>query len=390
MSLKKATQCIHGSSHSAPEEGINTPIYPSSAFRYKEVENNIYPRYYNTINQTVLIDKLCKLEQGESGLLFSSGMAAISTTLLSLLEKGDHLVLSGSVYGGTYYMIEKELPKLGISYTFLPDTEIDSFEQAIQENTRLIYLETPSNPLLQLTDIAAVSQLAKSRGLLTVIDNTFASPINQNPLNLGIDVVLHSGTKYLGGHSDLSFGVSVGSKELIDRLYPHAVNYGGNINALDAYLIERSLKTLHVRVRQQNENALQVARFLAERPEVRAVHYPGLESHLQYALARQQMKGFGGMLSFELNVDTLAETGLFLDQLQLIQPALSLGGVESIICSPAETSHIKMPAEQRQAIGIVDGLLRLSVGIEAVEDILTDLTYAFEATHSVFQPMQSV
>ena len=390
MSFKQATQCIHGSSHTAPEEGVNTPIYPSSAFRYKELENNVYPRYYNTLNQTVLIDKLCKLEQGESGLLFSSGMAAISTTLLSLLQKGDHLVLSGSVYGGTYYMIERELPKLGISYTFLPDTEVASFEEAIQANTRLIYLETPSNPLLQLTDIAAVSQLAKDRGLLTVIDNTFASPINQNPLDWGIDVVVHSGTKYLGGHSDLSFGVAIGTQELIAQLYPHAVNYGGNINALDAYLIERSLKTLLVRVHQQNENALQLARFLGEQPEVRAVHYPGLESHPQHALASRQMKGYGGMLSFELNVDSLAETNLFLDQLQLIQPALSLGGVESIICSPAETSHIKMPADQRQAVGIVEGLLRLSVGIEAVEDLRADLVHAFEATHSVFQSMQSV
>ncbi len=387
MPLKKATHCIHGP-HRPAEEGVNTPIYPSSAFRYREIENNIYPRYYNTLNQQVLVDKLCKLEHGEAGLLFSSGMAAISTALLSLLKKGDHLLLSGSVYGGTYYMIEKELPKLGIEYTFLPDTELSSFEAAIQDHTRMIYLETPSNPLLQLTDIASLCQLAQDQELLTVMDNTFASPINQNPLALGVDVVVHSGTKYLGGHSDLCFGVAVGSQKLIDKMYPHAINYGGSINALDSYLIERSLKTLNVRVKQQNENALLVAQFLETRPEVRAVHYPGLESHPQHELAERQMKGFGGMLSFELKVDSLEETGVFLDELELIQPALSLGGVETIICSPAETSHIKMPAEQREAVGIREGLLRLSVGIEAVEDIIADLERAFMASRTVFQQVQ--
>ncbi|MEM9720576.1 MAG: PLP-dependent aspartate aminotransferase family protein [Bacteroidota bacterium] len=389
MPYRKATNCIHGR-HFEAKEGTNTPIYPSSVFRYREVDQNIYPRYYNTPNQEVIIEKLCKLEGGHRGILFSSGMAAISTCLFSLLEPGTHMVLSGSVYGGTFYLVEKEMAKRGISYTFLPDTEVSSFEAAIQDNTRVIYLETPSNPLLQLTDIARVADLAKQRGCITVIDNTFASPINQNPLDLGIDVVLHSGTKYLGGHSDLCFGVVITSEELYEQMYPQAINYGGSLNALDCYLIERSLKTLEVRVRQQNANAQQIAEFLETRREVRAVHYPGLGSHPQHELAKAQMQGFGGMVAFELAVDNLAETGQFLDHLELIQPALSLGGVETIICSPSETSHIKMPKAQREAIGIREGLLRLSVGIEAVEDILYDLNQAFEKSHQVFRQSQAV
>ena len=389
MPYKKATNCIHGR-HFAAHEGTNTPIYPSSVFRYREVDQNIYPRYYNTPNQEVIIEKLCKLEGGQQGVLFSSGMAAISTCLFSLLEPGSHMVLSGSVYGGTYYLVEKEMAKRRISYTFLPDTEVHSFEAAIQENTQVIYLETPSNPLLQLTDISAVASLAKSQGITTVIDNTFASPINQNPLLLGIDVVLHSGTKYLGGHSDLCFGAVITSEALYERMYPQAINYGGSLNALDCYLIERSLKTLEIRVGRQNANAQQVAEFLESRGEVREVHYPGLSSHPQHELAKAQMQGFGGMMAFELAVDSLEETGQFLDHLELIQPALSLGGVETIICSPSETSHIKMPKAQREAIGIRDGLLRLSVGIEAVEDIIQDLDRAFEKSRRVFRQSQAV
>lgn len=371
-----ATLCVHSGTQIDPNvKGVNTPIHTSSSFGYLHTDGNKYPRYFNTPNQIAVVKKLCALEGAEDGLLFSSGMAAINTLMLRFLEKGDHLVLSKEIYGGTYHFVATELNRLGIDYTFTETTDVDSFEQALQENTKLIYLETPSNPLLKLTDISAVTQLAKSRNILTAIDNTFASPINQTPIALGVDLVMHSGTKYLGGHSDLCFGAVVGSQKRIAELHKSAVNLGGSLNATTCALIERSMKTLDLRVTRQTQNAQEIATFLEGQAGIRKVNYPGLSAHPQHDLARKQMKGFGAMLSFELEGD-IDTADLFLDQLALISPALSLGGVETLICSSAKTSHLKMTPEERAAAGVSDTLLRLSVGIEDPKDIIADIQQA--------------
>ena len=369
-----ATRCVHAGAESHdPRHGVNTPVYTSSAFGYLDTDENQYPRYYNTPNQRTVVDKLCALEQGEAGILFGSGMAAISTTLLALLQTGDHLLLQSDLYGGTYHFVTAELQRLGIAYTLADASDADKFAASVQPNTRVIYVETPSNPLLKITDLGAVAQLAQGRGLVSVIDNTFASPVNQNPLTLGIDVVIHSGTKYLGGHSDLCFGAVVTSATLRERIHRRAINLGGSINATTAALIERSMKTLHLRVQQQNHNAQRVAEFLDRHPAVRSVHYPGLPNHPGHAVAREQMSGFGGMLSFVPEVAGLSEAVALMRRLRLITPAISLGGVETLICSPAQTSHSKLSAEERQRAGVSDALLRISVGIEDANDLIGDL-----------------
>ncbi len=372
------TICVHtGTQFDHHVKGVNTPIHTSSAFGYMHTNGNKYPRYYNTPNQVAVVNKLCALEHAEDGILFSSGMAAISTLILAFLKHGDHLVIPKEIYGGTYHFINSELNRLGIEFTFIDDTTVASFEKAIRENTRMLFLETPSNPLMKLTDVAAVAQLAKDHHLMTAIDNTFASPINQNPMLLGIDLVMHSGTKYLGGHSDLCFGALVGSKANIAQVHARAINLGGSLNAATCALIERSMKTLSLRVERQTQNAQAVAEFLSRQSGIKKVNYPGLSSHEQHALAQKQMKGFGAMLSFELDGDAAA-TDHFLDKLQMIVPALSLGGVETLICASAKTSHLKMTPEQRTSAGISDSLLRLSVGIEAAADITGDIYQALQ------------
>ncbi len=375
--MKKATTCVHAGSNSHnPAHGMNTPIYTSSAFGYLDTIENIYPRYYNTPNQEVVVQKLCALEQGEAGLLFGSGMAAISTTMLALLETGDHVILQRDLYGGTHHFVTIELKRVGISYTLVEEPTVDQLEAAIRTTTKLVYIETPSNPLLKITDVAAVGSWAQQHRLISVIDNTFASPINQNPIPLGIDVVIHSGTKYLGGHSDLCFGAVITSQPLRDRIYATAINLGGSVNAATCALIERSLKTLSLRVHQQNKNAQAIADFLQQHPRVQQVHYPGLTDHPGYDIARQQMQGFGGMLSFEPAVEGSAGAEQFMRKLKVITPAISLGGVESLICAPAKTSHIKLSTEERKQVGVSDELLRISVGIEDTEDLLEDLQQA--------------
>ncbi|MCL4134882.1 UNVERIFIED_CONTAM: hypothetical protein GTU68_039976, partial [Idotea baltica] len=295
-------------------------------------------------------------------MVFSSGMAAISTTLISLLSKGDHLVVQHGLYGGTSNFIRKELPRMGIDFSYATSTKAVDIATMIRPETKVIYIETPSNPLLTITDIVAVAKLAKQRGILTVIDNTFASPINQKPLNLGIDISLHSATKYLGGHSDICAGVAVASQELVNTIASSAKNLGGSLNAETCSLLERSLKTLALRVRQQNENAQALAEFLHNHPKINRVNYPGLSSHVGHSIAKEQMTGFGGMLSFEL-ADDIDPVG-FQQRLKLIHASMSLGGVESTICSSALTSHVYLSKEERLAEGIRDSLLRLSVGIE--------------------------
>jgi cystathionine beta-lyase/cystathionine gamma-synthase len=289
--MPKHTQCVHsGARKDKTTRGLNTPIYPSSAYEYLDAVENTYPRYFNTPNERAVVEKLCALEGAEEGLLFSSGMAAISTVLLAFLESGGHAVLQRDIYGGTHHFATAEFNRLGIEFSFA-GRRAEEIEAAIRPNTRLIYIETPSNPLLRITDIAAAAEIGRRRGLVTVIDNTFASPVNQNPIALGIDVVTHSATKYIGGHSDLCCGAALGSAEKIRRVRETAVNLGGSLNALTCYLLERSLKTLAVRVERHNRNALAVAQFLQLRPAVAAVNYPGLDTHPEHAIAARQMHG---------------------------------------------------------------------------------------------------
>jgi cystathionine beta-lyase len=373
--MSKNTQCVHsGSIADGLSGGLNSPIYTSSSFRYIDAAENVYPRYFNTPNQKAVSDKLSALEDTESGLLLSSGMAAVSAVVFGLASSGDHVVMQRDIYGGTHHFAIAEFERFGIELTFVGN-ELQDFEKAIQKNTRLIYIETPSNPLLRITDIGAIAGLARSRGIFTAIDNTFASPINQNPHKLGIDIVIHSGTKYLGGHSDICCGAVLTSREIMERLKATAVNFGGSLNAVTCYLLERSLKTLGIRVETQNRNALAIARQLQQHPRVTRVYYPGLESHPGHEIARKQMRGFGGMLAFELDEKQI-QPEPFAQRLKLITPALSLGGVETIICAPAVTSHAKVSVESRRQMGISDGLFRLSVGIEDADDLIADLDQA--------------
>jgi cystathionine beta-lyase/cystathionine gamma-synthase len=373
--MQKPTRCVHaGNRRDKTTRGLNTPIYPSSSFEYLDVAENTYPRYYNTPNQKAVVEKLCALEGAEDGILFSSGMAAISSVMLAFLGSGDHAVIQKDIYGGTHHFITADFKRFGIEFTFVGNTARE-IEAAIRPNTRLIYIETPSNPLLMITDIQAAAAIGRERKIVTAIDNTFASPINQNPVALGIDIVIHSGTKYIGGHSDLCCGAALGRATHIAKVKSTAVNLGGSLNALTCYLLERSLKTLAVRVERQNANAMAVAEFLARHPAVRRVNYPGLETHPGYAVARRQMWGFGGMLSFEVD-ERQVTCERFLRRLKLVTPALSLGGVETIICAPVATSHSKLTTAERAELGISDDLLRLSVGIEDAEDLVADLSQA--------------
>ena len=369
------TKCVHsGGVPDAQAKGINTPVFTSSAYEYLDTDLRLYQRYFNTPNQDAVARKICDLEGAEEGVVFSSGMAAISTVLLSLLESGDHAVVQDEVYGGSHAFIEEHFRRLGISFTFV-GTDAQAIEEGLKPSTRMIYIETPTNPLLSVVDLRKVADIGRRGGVLTVIDNTFATPINQNPFRLGIDVVLHSGTKYLGGHSDLYSGVVATRKDLAGQIRKTAAHLGGSLNALSCHLLERSLKTLSIRVERQTRNALEISRFLESHPKIAKVRYPGLESHPGHEIARSQMSGYGAMLSFELKDSTATA---FMHRLKLIKAALSLGGVETTICDPATTSHAKVTKEVRDRLGISDNLLRLSVGIENRDDLVDDILQALE------------
>jgi len=373
--LKPESLAVHaGTRFDEETKGTNTPIYTSTSFGYLDIDTPVYPRYFNTANQKALAEKIAAMEKTEDGLVFSSGMAAVTTTLLTFLKKGDHVVFQKGLYGGTSNWVKNWLERFGIEFTILEDNHPQSFEKAIRKNSKIIYIETPSNPLLRITDIEAVAEVAGSYGVLTVMDNTFASPVNQNPIELGIDLVLHSATKYLGGHGDICAGVTVGPEFLIEKIRSAGLNFGGSLNALMCHLLERSIKTLFVRVEKQNKNAGEIAQFLSGHPSIGKVYYPGLKNSEGYKIAKKQMKGFGGMLSFELQKGKIDD---FQRKLKLIKPSVSLGGVETIICAPALTSHRHLSKEARRKEGIADGLLRLSVGIENVEDLIGDIEQAF-------------
>jgi cystathionine beta-lyase/cystathionine gamma-synthase len=373
--MRKETECVHaGKYHDAATRGTNTPIFTSSAFEYLDREESLYPRYFNTPNQEAVVKKICALEGAENGILFSSGMAAISTAVLSLAGAGDHVVMLDELYGGTHAFATDTFDRFGIRYSFAA-TNADAVAQAALPETKAIVIESPTNPLLGILDIRRVAEFARSRKIATIIDNTFASPIQQNPIALGIDVVVHSGTKYLGGHSDLCCGIALASSGITERMRKMARHLGGSLNAITCYLLERSLKTLVLRVERQSANASRIAEFLVTHKRVRKVNYPGLPGFPGHSIAKSQMSGFGGMLSFEIDGDEKIANA-FLKSLKLITPAVSLGGVETLICRPAQTSHSKISAEERRRIGISDSLLRLSVGIENADDLIEDLQNA--------------
>jgi cysteine-S-conjugate beta-lyase len=373
------TICTHvGELQDEQFRGAVSPLYMSTSYAFDDVEVKRYPRYFNTPNQEALCIKLAALEGTEAALVFGSGMAAVSTALLAFLQQGDHVVLQKNLYGGTMNLILEEFHKFGISYDFTEDLQLASFEKCLQPNTKVVYIETPSNPLMTITDIEAIARLSKKHGIVSMIDNTFASPVNQNPHVMGIDVVIHSATKYLGGHSDILAGAVMASREHMNRIFKLGINLGGNLSDYTVWLLERSIKTLGLRVKQQNRNAKKLAKFLEQHPLVSQVYYPGLVSHPDYALAKKQMKGFGGMMSFELAEGLDAYT--FMQHLKLIKPSMSLAGVESTILSPTKTSHSLLTPEERERQGIKDGLLRFSVGIENKKDLINDLSQALEAT----------
>lgn len=375
--MKLDTLTVHsGTIHEDKYRPVNSPVFQSSTAYYTHDGQCQYPRYYNMPAQEAIVKKIAALEGAETGMVYSSGMAAIAAILTGLFKSGDHVIFQNDIYGGTHHFVQKELPKLGIEISFIDLNSADELSATFRPNTKGIYIETPSNPLLKIIDLEKISVFAKTHKLISIIDNTFASPINQRPISFGIDVVMHSGTKYLGGHSDLIFGAVVSTKELILKLREFSVNFGPCINGATCALIERSMKTLAVRIDKHNSNAQYLAENLQELSFIDKVYYPGLSTHEGHQIAKKQMLGFGGMLSFELVADE-KKIIRFMESLQLILPAVSLGGVESLISSPVYTSHVKVGKEGRASMGIKDNLLRLSVGIEDPQDLLEDIKQAY-------------
>jgi len=371
------TICTHvGEIEDTQFKGAVSPIFLASSYEFMDVDVKRYPRYFNTPNQDYLSRKVAALEQAEAAMIFGSGMAAISTALLAFLDAGDHIVLQKDIYGGTRNLVEAQFDRYKIEYSFTEDLSVEAFERCIQSNTKMIYIETPSNPLLKLVDIAAVAHLAKSKGILSAIDNTFATPINQQPITLGIDVVIHSATKYFGGHSDICAGAVAASQAHIDTIWNLGKNLGGSLSDFTVWMLERSMKTLAIRVKAQQRNAKKLAKFLNAHPSIEKVYYPGLKSHPDYDLAKRQMKGYGAMLSFEFNESV--DTQGFLRDLELIKPSMSLAGIESTMLLPSETSHALLTAEERASQGISDRLIRFSLGIENRKDLINDIEQAIE------------
>ncbi|MBG43996.1 MAG: cystathionine beta-lyase [Aequorivita sp.] len=371
------TICTHiGEVEDKQFKGAISPLYMSSSYAYEDVDVKRYPRYFNTPNQEALCKKIAMLEKSDAALIFGSGMAAVSTAMLAFLHKGDHVVLPQTLYGGTYNFVVEEFHKFGIEYSFTEGFSEADFSEKIQKNTKVIFVETPSNPLMRITDLEMISKLAKQHGIITMIDNTFASPVNQTPADFGIDIMIHSATKYMGGHSDICAGAVAASDEHIRKIWNLAKNLGGSLSDYTVWLLERSMKTMVLRVKAQNKNAKKLARWLEKHPWVEKVYYPRLKSHPDHQLAKKQMKGYTGMLSFEISQSL--DVDAFLRALKMIKPSMSLAGVESTIISPAKTSHALLSAEERKRQNISDELLRFSVGIEEVEDIIADLEEAFE------------
>jgi len=381
------TKAIHISREFNSTHAVSAPIWQTSTFSADSAEHFVeiagavkpaefYTRYGNPTHEQTEAT-IAALEGGESALLTASGMAAIFTAAMCFLEKGDHIVAQRNLYANTSVLFSDVLSRWGIECTFVGQTETEQFAANILPNTKLIYLETPTNPLMQITDLRAVAEIAQERGIMTIVDNTFATPINQKPIELGIDAVIHSATKYLGGHCDLTAGAIVGSREFIERAWRFHVVSGAALGPFDSWLLLRGLRTLGLRIERHNQNALAIARFLEQHPKVERVYYPGLESHAQYQLARKQMSGFTGVLSVELKGGYEA-AARFIASLKLGIYAASLGGFETLLVHPAAMWNKTLTAEQRQAMGVGDGLVRISIGLEDEADLIADFTQALE------------
>jgi len=375
--MKFATKLIHAGQTIDPRTGaLGIPIHQTSTFRQQSVDNFGKYDYARSDNPSreALEEAIAQLEGGTRGFAFASGMAAITSTLL-IFSAGDHLVVCDDVYGGTYRALTSVFNRLGITSTFVDATSVDAIAAAIRPETRGIYLETPSNPLLKVTDLRAVAELARDRGIITLVDNTFMTPYLQRPLELGCDIVLHSGTKFLSGHSDVICGFAVvGDAELGNRIRYIQNGFGAILGPQDSFLAQRGIKTLKVRMDQSQQNALKIVQWLGEQKQVRAVHFPGLASHPGHAVHGSQADGPGAVFSFEL--DTFETTKRLLEGSRLSAFAVSLGGVESIISYPARMSHAAVPPAERARKGITDTLVRLSVGLEDADDLIADMAQA--------------
>ncbi|MFQ5910137.1 MAG: trans-sulfuration enzyme family protein [Thermoplasmata archaeon] len=370
-----STICVHAGETKEETGSLVTPIYQTSTFYYPEWQKKyVYTRLSNpTIEATER--KLAALEGGEGCLGFSSGMAAITATLLSVLEKGDHLVSIPDPYGGTRVLLSEELPRHGIEVDFLDCEDFSALEDAFKPDTKAVLIETPTNPLLRVLDMKGIAKMAHRNSAVLIVDNTFATPINQKPLEQGADIIVHSASKYLNGHSDVVAGFAVSSEEWMERIEQRRRLFGGSADPLAAFLIARGMKTLDLRMKVHNENAMVVARSLEGLKQVKRVYYPGLKSFERYDLAKKQMEGFGGMVSFEAG-RAAKDARRVSRRFELIKLAPSLGGVESLASLPLETSHKYISAKERRDSGIPDNLIRLSVGIEDPEDIIEDLERA--------------
>ncbi|MBM7584036.1 cystathionine beta-lyase [Bacillus pakistanensis] len=369
------TSLIHSNSLDQATGAVSIPIHHATTFHQQDFDQYGDYDYSRSGNPTreALEKTIAELEGGDRGFAFSSGMAAISTCFL-LLSRGDHVLVSEEVYGGTYRMITEVLSRFGIEYSFIDMNNLHEVASSIRENTKVIYMETPSNPLLKITDIEGVVKLAKANGCLTFLDNTFMTPLLQRPISLGVDVVLHSATKFLAGHSDVLAGLAVTkNKEVSERLSFLQNSFGAVLGVQDCWLLLRGLKTLHVRIKESSEAALKIARFLDSRDEVEDVYYPGLSHHAGYEIQVRQALGPGAVLSFRLRSEN--EVRQFVKNVHIPVFAVSLGAVESILSYPAKMSHASMPRAERERRGITDGLLRLSVGIENVDELITDLKH---------------
>lgn len=377
------TESVHGGkSLDKRHAPMAQPIYQTSTFQVTDSDEQLRVTptdmfYTRNGNPTCSAAEgaIAGLEGADSALVFASGMNAVTTSILALIKSGDHIVAQRDVYGGTTKFLSMWLPKMGVETTFVDTTEYDQHERAIRPNTKILYLESPTNPTLRVVDLRRAVAIARKHNLVAIIDSTFATPINQQPMEFGADLVLHSGTKYFGGHTDLICGAAAGRRDLIDKIRETRTTLGGVMDPHAAFLLLRGIKTLAVRVERQNENSLRIAEFLAQHAKVRAVNHPFLKGHPQRAIAMDQMKGGGGMLSFEVD-GTGEDAKKVSEALRLFSLAPSLGGVESLVSLPVLTSHAMISAEHRQKMGVTDQLIRLSVGIENVDDLISDLEHA--------------